>query len=321
MNFLRRFQEKYQVKLTEEILSLYRILGNLDYQCFFFRVDKESDYYLILRGKYINNGQLVKIQFSDFLSEKKLIEIYEEKINHFLDNNSCCFPFAICEQKLVGLLFTNGTAEGFYLFDLKQGKQLNFLTDKIEGVFFNRLRFQVDFAIYLEQNIEVLKKRNIKISSVVNYPELFVFLYPLDANDKISYKEVLSTDSFILTDSEGFVSIDDYVRLIEQLNHILHGVKILVDSTLPFNPLKEIRISTNELEEYLNKGDYLNFDFIQLLNTEIKIITKGIKKLILFRELNFGQEIGIAYLTNEALTALSDLNLIQVFNYRVKAFV
>lgn len=89
MKFLKYFEKRYEVDLPREIWSLYNILSEYDYQCFFFNING-LDFYLILREKYLNGGEVIKLTFPEFFKTKKLIEIYEEKVNKIMEENCTC---------------------------------------------------------------------------------------------------------------------------------------------------------------------------------------------------------------------------------------
>ena len=317
MKFLKKFEESYSVKLPKEVWNLYGILDEYDYQCFFFNFDKLGAF-LILREKYLNDGEVLKITFSEFTKDKKLIEIYEQKGNDILEENYTCFPFAIANNNLIGLFFKNKKFIGLYLIDFEGVKDMLYLSLKIEDYFFNNLDNNFLFNQYFLDTKELVKNKHVIVPEIVRYSGHFVYLHNKNDNLNIqSFKNVLDDEIYFLIDSEGFLNENDYKKLVNRINNIA-GVdfEIVVNSNVKFKPFYHIQLSSSDIDTFIGGNDYLNLKFLELLNDEIEIITKRKKKLIIFRDNNFGQEIGIAFLDEKFLSDLKEIESMKIFNYK-----
>lgn len=202
----------------------------------------------------------------------------------------------------------------FYLYDEK---------NNYKGIYCNCMN-RGDECIYVGQTLSDffdLEATAKEITSTNPNEDFFVIKKKLSQSQLMTYDKLLKPEQFKVLDSElGFqINLALYERLI--LNTFIP----LSDNDLKLSKLELISeeddlvflwyVETNTFKiKVENKSDYIDLGIYKTMNKILKFL--GIEKqFVLFRNFDFGQEYGVAYLDSkmkDKLNSLIRIDLIEV---------
>lgn len=194
----------------------------------------------------------------------------------------------------------------FYLYDLE---------DNYKGIFCNCTN-RGDECIYVGQSINDFFDLELTLQEIVNGnpgEDFAAHKKILSKNQLLTYDKLLKKEQFKILDSElGFqVDLRLYEKLILEIfiplsNNNLRLSKLeLIDNEDNLKFLWHVENKSFEIQVE-NKSDYIDLNIYKSMN-EILGFFSIENKFVLFRDFDFGQEYGLAYLDSKMTTKLGKL--------------
>ena len=320
MNRITDFEIKYRLELPQEIKFLIAMIEDgYDYESFYFNWENED--FLLLRGIYSNDSEIVELAFPELDNSLNLAKIIQEKTGALLEKLEDFYVFAYSPRanQVLGYFYTEKKFEGVYKMTLNEERNIKRISNEIEGVLFNHLSNDHEFRFY--QSFTQIKFEQEKLSSpkFIQYPEESVFLYQNEQDIEIEfYTDILKVEEYFITDSEWFDGEDSYIELLNNLNQITkNDCQFLSSLVIKDQNVRVIELSKKKIQSYLGelKSDYVNPNFFEFLNHELDKVAKIEKRFIQFWDVRFGQEIGIAFIEEEKEERIKIIGTAKVYDF------
>ena len=312
------FEEENNVQLPDEIRALNkRIEDNYDYEVFYLK--KNGSDFILLREILLNDSELVDIVFDGFEKSKKLREIIQHKINQNIADQKAFYAFAYnpLNDDAMGCLFVDREYKGIYQISVKSGSEEKYIGDQIDGVLFNNIEYDHEFRFYQTFSEVLINQDKIDVPACIGDKESAIYLYEKKEEiDLAFYTDVLSPSSYMITDGERIDDLSDYATLFEEINDLIKDdFTISIDGEHSSTDSNILRLSLDKIKKHIgeNRSDYINYSVMSLINSEAKRLNLSSKKLVVFWDIRFGQEIGIAYLGDDKKEKLISIGTAKLY--------
>lgn len=304
-SYLKHIEEDLGFKLPVDLINLYTKANEDSKKTYVFDLKAigghwllNGDYFLLSPDEH-NNKERGEYFIKDFYVDEgenlllKINETVSKSIREYWSENKV-FAFAWSNEvlekdaSLVYVFDDFGIAKGIYIHSL------NFVEDKI----------------FVANSIsELISYENSKLNSNV------IKFTSFKESELSSYAEVLK-GSYKIIDLESVDDVKDYQYIINILTDLSKGkFSPQIKAFHEKNSVRNIDLEINQIEysiQLQGNTDYVDLKVIDYANKVLEDNGFRRKKFVAFKEANFGQEIGIAFVSKSKLKDLGQLKNIEL---------
>jgi len=300
---LNNIAKKLDLQLPSEIVSIYENI-NRSFCVFDTRSIGEhwllnADYFLVKPEDY-NTKERGEYFIKDFYvnEDKNILESINREVlasikEHWSEDKAFIFAWSndVVEKdaSLVYLFNDDGSVKGIYVHSLNFVEHKVFVAKSLSEVF------------NLEKpHIEANKVRFTTAQSQEVTP---------------SYQELLK-GTYKIIDLESVDDVKDYEYLIKVfINLSKEKFSPIIKKLSEQNTIRSIEIEINHVSyaaQLQGDTDYIDLKIIDFVNSCLVDQGHTRKKFIAFRDINFGQEAGIAFVSRSGLKALKEIKTLRL---------
>lgn len=302
---LRQIERELGFPLPTEILSLYNAVVNAHGTTYVFDTRSagshsflNADYFLV-KPEDRNTKERGDYFIKDFYvgEDEKILERINQKVSKSVKeywSEDKVFAFAWSNdvvEKDASLLYVfnkEGAVKGVYVHSLNYVEDKVFVAKSLSDVF----------------NLEVVNTQSDKVRFTVK-------------GDKgtFSYKELLK-GAYKIIDLESVDDVRDYEHVIKIFADLSGGkFSPIIKSLSEQDAIRNIEIEINGVKystQLQGDTDYVDLKLIDFVNKCLIDNGHTRKRFIAFSDANFGQEIGVAFVSKSGLESLRQLNTLKI---------